>query len=404
LLSSSSLSSSSISRRVFTSLFRLFISSIQKKKSSIASIKIESDHEKELANLIKLYTNETKYNDENDSFSYKLTIFHDMCDRVDVLQSIKLKTFFIMLKDLTFDYYYSNMNIDIFIIFDEICFLMKNYFEDVEYKRDILSRWNNLIFKSMITSNESKSIEEWLQLLIKQLRHLQHDLNSKLSSKKFIHNKLINVCQNVFVCQYVCFKLSDSLIDLINDLRSSIIIYQKVNSANFIETFEAFFIDRRYHKNFSSRIDNFSFRINQNRRFQDRRFQNRSKRKCFVCQKKEYWFAKHSKNEREIAKQKFKNRFFIRIDHYISEYERTNSSSFYSKEDDYDINLIDEMKTLIINLSILSFISNNFSNVETFIISFDFVENANAEIMIINLANRSFNHFLINNLHININD
>jgi hypothetical protein len=309
-----------------------------------------------------------------------------------------------MLKDLIFDYYYLNMNIDILIIFDEVCFSMKNYFEDVEYRRDILSRWNNLIFKSMMTSNESKSIEECLQLLIKQLRHLQHDVNSKLRSKKFIHNKLINACQNVFVCQYVCFKLSDSLIDLINDLKSSIIIYQKINSTNFIETFEAFFIDKCYHKNFSSRIDIFSLRINQNRRFQNRRFQNRFKRKCFICQKKECWFTKHSKNEREIAKQKFKNRFFIKIDHYISEYKRTNSFSFYSEENDYDIDLIDEMKILIINLSILLFIWNNLSNVETFITSFDFVENANAEIMIINLANRSFNYFLINNLHINMND
>jgi hypothetical protein len=129
------------------------------------------------------------------------------------------------------------------------------------------------------SENENKFIEKCLQLLIKNLCHLQHDLNSELQSKKFIHNKLINACQDVFVCHYVCFKLSDSLIDLINDLRSSIIIYQKVNSANFFETLETFFIDRRYHKNFS-------FRINQNHRFQNRRFQNRFKRKCFVYQKK----------------------------------------------------------------------------------------------------------------------
>ncbi len=130
----------------------------------------------------------------------------------------------------------------------------------------------------MMTSNEDKSIEECLQLLIKNLRHLQHDLNSKLRSKKFIHNKLINACQDVFVCQYVCFKFSDSLIDLINDLRSSIIIYQKANS--IIEMFETFFIDKRYHKNFSLRIKNFSSRINQNRFY----FYS-SRKKCFVCQK-----------------------------------------------------------------------------------------------------------------------
>jgi hypothetical protein len=107
---------------------------------SIASIRIESDHEKELANLTKLYTDETKYSDENDSFSYKLTIFHDMCNRVDVSQSVKLKAFPTMLKDLTLNYYYSNMSTDILIIFDEVCFSMRNYFEDVEYRRSILTK------------------------------------------------------------------------------------------------------------------------------------------------------------------------------------------------------------------------------------------------------------------------
>jgi hypothetical protein len=382
----------------------LFSQQAYKKKSSaesfksIESIRTESEeHEKELANLAKLYTNEAKYSDENDSFSFKLTIFHDMCDRADVLQSAKLRAFSIMLKDLTFDYYYSNMFISIIIVitFDEVCFSMRNYFEDVEYKRNILFKWNNLTLKSVMTSNEDKSVEECLQLLIKQLRHLQHDLNSELRSKKFIHNKLINACQDVFACQYACFKLSDLLIDLINDLRLSIVIYQKANS--IIETFETFFIDRRYHKNFS-------LRINQDRRFQNRRFQDRPKRKCFVCQKEECWFTKHSKDEREIARQRFKNRFFNqmnkRIDQYIFEYEETNLSSSSYSENDSDTDLTDEMKTLIVNLPALSLISNNLPNVETFMISFESVKNA--EMMITNLANRSLSHFLINNLHINM--
>jgi hypothetical protein len=92
-----------------------------------------------------------------------------------------------------------------------------------------------------------------------------------------------------------------------------------------------------------------------------------------------------------------------RIDQYIFEYEETDLSSSYS-EDDSDTDLIDEMKTLIMNLSVLSLISDNFSNVETFITSFHLVENANAEIMITNLANRSLSHFLINYLHISMNN
>jgi hypothetical protein len=67
-----------------------------------------------------------------------------------------------MLKDLIFDYYYSNMSIDTLVIFDKVYFSISNYFEDVEYRRDILFKWNNLILKSMMTLNESKSVEECL--------------------------------------------------------------------------------------------------------------------------------------------------------------------------------------------------------------------------------------------------
>jgi hypothetical protein len=91
-----------------------------------------------------------------------------------------------------------------------------------------------------------------------------------------------------------------------------------------------------------------------------------------------------------------------RIHQYISKYERTNSSSSSYLEDDSDTDLIDEMKTLIMNLSILSSISDNLSNAETFMISFDLVQNV--EMMITNLANRSLSHYLINNLHICMND
>jgi hypothetical protein len=103
-------------------------------------MRTESGHGKELANLAKLYTNEAKYSGENDSFSFKLTIFHDMCDRADVPQSAKLKAFSTMLKGLALDYYYSNMSTGTLIIFDKVCFSLRNYFEDAEYKRSILSK------------------------------------------------------------------------------------------------------------------------------------------------------------------------------------------------------------------------------------------------------------------------
>jgi hypothetical protein len=117
--------------------------------------------------------------------------------------------------------------------------------------------------------NEDKSIDECLQLLIKELRHLQHGLGSVLRIDDFIHNKLISAYQKVSACQYACFKPSEILTELINDLKSSIVIYQK---AHFIEffffiEFTTHFIDRRYHRNFP-------LRISQNREYQNRKYQN----------------------------------------------------------------------------------------------------------------------------------
>jgi hypothetical protein len=117
-----------------------------------------------------------------------------------------------MLKELAFDYYYANVisSKNASFTFDDVCISMMNYFEDAEYKRSILNKWNNLILKWVInkTENEEKSMNKCLQLLIKELRHLQHDLESILRIDDFIHNKLINACQKISACQYACFNLA----------------------------------------------------------------------------------------------------------------------------------------------------------------------------------------------------
>jgi hypothetical protein len=151
------------------------------------------------------------------------------------------------------------------------------------------------------TENESKSMNECLQLLIKELRHLQHDLELILRIDDFIHNKLINACQEISACQYACFKFSDSMTELINNLKSSIITYQKAHFIEFSFSIEfIFFIDRRYHRNFQFRINQnrreyqnreqnreYQDRKYQNRRYQNRRNQDRTRKVCFVCQKEE---------------------------------------------------------------------------------------------------------------------
>ena len=173
----------------------------------------------ELANWAKMYKEKAKYSSKNDSFTFKLTIFHDVCAREDVPHKIKLMAFPTMLIGLALDYYYSNVSISTSVTFDEVCNSIRTYFERAENRRSVLSRWNNTILKSIMEKNERKPIEDCIQLLIKDLHHLQYGLDVELCTDKFIYNKLISTGQDVPACQYACFKPADGLAGFINDLR-----------------------------------------------------------------------------------------------------------------------------------------------------------------------------------------
>ena len=86
-----------------------------------------------------MYFDETKYNDKNNSWNFKFIIFHDMCARVDMFETVKLMTFSIMFKNFALNYYYSNVSIrKLALNFVQTCVLINVYFEDAEYKRKML--------------------------------------------------------------------------------------------------------------------------------------------------------------------------------------------------------------------------------------------------------------------------
>ena len=120
-----------------------------------------------------------------------------------------------------------------------------------------------------------------LNILINELRHLQHDFNSKLQNELFMQNHFIIVCENVAACRLTCYKHNFTLVDQIADLHISIISYEKFRS---FET-ENFFIDKRYRdmKKFELRQSSFRTQIFY-RSFRSR--PSDRKKKCFVCEKK----------------------------------------------------------------------------------------------------------------------
>ena len=152
-------------------------------------------HGRELSNLAKIYINDAKYSGCNDSFIFKMAIFHHIYLRADVLPEAKMKAFPTILKGLALDYYYSIISISaVAMNFNQICNSIRNYFEGAEYKQNVLSKWNRLTFKLVINKSKGKPIEKCLEELIDKLWHLQHGLDPEICIDHFIYNKLINIC------------------------------------------------------------------------------------------------------------------------------------------------------------------------------------------------------------------
>ena len=342
--------------------------------------------------MAKVYTDEAKYSGEDDSFDHKLMIFHDLCARSDIPPEVRIKVFPVMLKGLALDHYYSNIsangtpnNLAM------VCEAMRAYFEGAEHKRSLLNRWDETTLKAAMSNpkNEGKSMKECLMLMIKELRHLQHGLDPELRTDRFIHNKIINACQDVSACQCACKKPSDSLAGLINDLKSSINTFQKSNAS------ETFFTDRRYHKHSSSFRPN-KFRFSTPNKYNSQPSYNRYKKKsCLICHKEGCWSSNHSKEERDKLNQRLKNRVSNgfdrhmdrRVAQYIAEYEGIDSGS-----ENEDEELDKEFEALILDAPPEIPLSPLEEKDETrnFITSFGSM--AYAESMTMNLANRSFAH------------
>ena len=69
-------------------------------------------YRRELSTIIKMYTMESKYRNNRDSFDFKLAIFYNIYGRVDILYKAKAKAFPIIFKGLALDFFYLNNTIN----------------------------------------------------------------------------------------------------------------------------------------------------------------------------------------------------------------------------------------------------------------------------------------------------
>ena len=246
--------------------------------------------------------------------------------------------------------------------------------------------------------NEKFFLNDCFQLFIQNLKHLQHELIMNFQNDDFFHNKFIIACRNVFVCRFACYKSFNIVIELINDIRSFILTFNKIHQI------EIFFIDRRFHESKRFHDNNRTFRFRYQFRYQFR-FQNRYDRYdkikmiCFVCKKKSCWSINHNKKKRDVQRNRIKNNFRKKyndneterhIRTYITDYESTN---FVLKIESNEImNIEKKIEILMIDFESIENLESKKIEKISFIFLIDFEIMNESEIIIIDLINRFFNH------------
>ncbi len=84
-------------------------------------------YSKKLSALNKLYKNEEKFENTENNFDFKLTIYLDKCKFADLSEHVYEKDVSLMLTNEALTYYYVNK--DNFITFNDFCTSMRLYFE-----------------------------------------------------------------------------------------------------------------------------------------------------------------------------------------------------------------------------------------------------------------------------------
>ncbi len=270
---------------------------------------------KKLSQLNKIYKNDEKFKSTDDNFEFKLKIFINKCKRVELSSHAYLKEIAFMLANRTLFHFYVNEYEN--ITFDKFCVDMKRFFEESEWKRFNLTKWQFIHIDNVIVANSNLSLIECLQKLCTDLNDIQKELNSDYHDSNHMRKILIWACRSHSILLIELHNSSSNVSALINSLYINIINYESINKkkntyfqsiddCDHINcTHEQNFIDRQYRRESINYRDNRKFLIDSRSRD---RFSIRFSKTCFVCDKSNCWSTNHFEKKREDSKKRFANR------------------------------------------------------------------------------------------------
>ncbi|KHJ32289.1 hypothetical protein EV44_g3486 [Erysiphe necator] len=305
-----------------------------------------------------------------------------------------------MLRGNAQEYYYNLVHTSPNIEFLTLCQSFRDHFEGEELRRNVLDEWNSLTLQLTKNSNLEKPFSTFFDVMLQRLRALQHGLRQELRNDYFLHNKIITACKSVEACSYACFKPSESVTGLINDIRSSISTWKSCHpTLNSNSLSDVNFVDRkfRYQPNsYHPHVKN-SFRASR---------QNEShiknKKRCIVCRKQGCWSSNHRKEELNEAKRQYFDKmgrptnFTQRFQQFIKEYEIHPTAVDLDDNETFK----EQLENLILEPVPDTLETQSESDNTSASIFFTSIGSINGNIIVQHLANKSFTHALTTHKYI----
>ncbi len=407
--SSSSASSSSSSSSSFSSSSSQSISRFYNQS--------EDDFFKQLTLLNKIYKKKNKFSDINNNFDYKVMIFYDKCRRARLSSHAYIQDVSIMLSDQTLIHYYSNQ-LQLSHDFFDFCISIKNAFEESEWQRRNLIKWQIISISNVVAVNQSASLSECLQKMCLEMNIIQRELDFVFYDSTHLRKNIIRICRNHFALINDLNNASINVSDLINSLHINITNYEVVQKSIQSESYlqqnssdqekdDQYFIDRQYRREneflydrrdeYSNRRDEFRAEDRSNDEFRTRI--SRFSKKCFVCDKHDCWSINHFEKKRDDSKKRFfdhhseyktRSEYDRRLKQYIADFEDIiddsddENATQYFDEFSFISSVIDDAKLI------------EFESSELFLTSLDELQNiefVNSSLVISSLANSFINSF-----------
>ncbi|KAL5903019.1 hypothetical protein ACKVV7_011560 [Pyricularia oryzae] len=210
---------------------------------------------------------------------------------------------------------------------DEMYAMLDKHFNTELNHAQYYTDWTATTFARMRQDNADKGAQEVLEMLLDKLRLVQRALGDEYQGERQLHTAVVRACRGVPEFEGALMVQKGTCEALFSDLRASLQVAQDRAGRQYLlqeEAHDTHFTDRRYHRNQQGprpgRAQAPRWKPNLTPRSSTRSpgprssmrthaspttFQEKNADYCFVCKKQGCRSWKHTKEEREGARQRY---------------------------------------------------------------------------------------------------